>query len=348
MLVYYPLAHWVWNQHGWLASDKDGRIPTVDFAGGITIHTSTGVAALAVSLVLQGRVKDTGDVGDHVQGRHNLPIAILGGALIWGGWYSFNGGSAYAANGQAALAVLNTHMSACSSACLWVVLTYWRDERWHLTEIMNGAFAGLAAVTPGSGFMSPGSALVVGVVGGASSYLWCSHVKPRLGIDDALDVCALQVWGSATLPPPELPYAAHTIPFCSSPAGRAGHRGLDSGGLRRLAAVRNKQRAAQRRRMRAALVPVARRGVRHRLDFLLVVDPDAAYADHRRHRHHGGGGGARARRRPDRRAGLRPDAPFAPRSGLGRPHRQVVRRVPHREPDPSQEAVQGRRTARGR
>lgn len=95
LLVYYPLAHWMWNANGWLAQRG-----AVDFAGGVTIHTATGVAALAVSYVLQGRAKDTGESQDYSQGRHNLPLAILGGSLIWGGWYSFNGGSAYASNAQ--------------------------------------------------------------------------------------------------------------------------------------------------------------------------------------------------------------------------------------------------------
>ena len=111
-LVYYPLAHWVWNPAGWLAVHG-----AVDFAGGITIHTATGTAALAVSLVLQGRSKDTGEHSEQAGGRHNIPLAVLGGVLIWGGWYSFNGGSAYKANGQTALAVLNTHMSMPPTAC---------------------------------------------------------------------------------------------------------------------------------------------------------------------------------------------------------------------------------------
>ena len=191
-LVYYPLAHWIWNTEGWLATWG-----VLDFAGGLTIHTSTGVAALSVTLVLSGRLKV------HGLQHHNLPLAILGGSIIWGAWYSFNGGSAYKANGQAAIAVMNTHISACASALIWTLASYYRDSRWHLTEIMNGAFAGLAAITPGSGFVNPQAALLIGVGGGIASYGWVSHVKPRLKVDDTLDVAALQgvpgIFGSLAL-----------------------------------------------------------------------------------------------------------------------------------------------------
>ena len=93
-LVYYPLAHWIWNTDGWLA-----KLGVIDFAGGLTIHSSTGVAALVVSSILSGRMKS--GAGAQTIGHHNLPMFVLGGALIWGGWYSFNAGSAYSANGQA-------------------------------------------------------------------------------------------------------------------------------------------------------------------------------------------------------------------------------------------------------
>lgn len=187
-LVYYPLAHWVWNANGWLA-----EFGVLDFAGGLTIHTSTGVAALVVSYVLAGRMKESGSAPGH----HNLPLFILGGSLIWGGWYSFNGGSAYSANGQAAVAVLNTHLSASAGAFTWMLLYRYAntnnvDHHWSLTEIMNGAFAGLAAITPGSGFVMPYSSVCIGILGSVCAYFWVSKVKPWLGVDDALDVAALQ------------------------------------------------------------------------------------------------------------------------------------------------------------
>lgn len=182
-LVYYPLAHWIWNTNGWLA-----ELGLLDFAGGLTIHTSTGVAALVVSSILAGRMK--AEVG--AIGHHNLPMFVLGGALIWGGWYSFNAGSAFSANAQAAIATCNTHLSASSGAAVWILLHYYTERKWTLTEIMNGAFAGLAAVTPGSGFVVPWSAVVIGGCGSATAFFWVNSVKPRLGVDDALDVAALQ------------------------------------------------------------------------------------------------------------------------------------------------------------
>lgn len=185
--VYYPLAHWVWNTDGILATWG-----VLDFAGGLTIHTSTGVAALAVTSLLQGRLSHGGTVQ-----HHSLPLFIVGGALIWAGWYSFNGGSAYAANGQAAVAVMNTQISSSSGALTWIILnkllsTHDERHKWRLSDIMNGAFAGLAAVTPGSGFMEPYSAFGVGIVGAAGALCWVNFVKPRMGLDDALDVAALQ------------------------------------------------------------------------------------------------------------------------------------------------------------
>ena len=155
-LVYYPLAHWIWNSNGWLA-----EIGVLDFAGGLTIHTSTGVAALVVSSILSTRMTQH----DFAIGHHNLPMFVLGGALIWGGWYSFNAGSAFSANAQAAIATINTHLSASSGAAVWILLHYYTEQKWTLTEIMNGAFAGLAAVTPGSGFVVPWSAVIIGGCG---------------------------------------------------------------------------------------------------------------------------------------------------------------------------------------
>ena len=181
-LVYYPLAHWVWNTEGFLA-----RYGVMDFAG-LTIHTSSGVAAFAVTLILSSRMK----LNRKGLAHHNLPIAILGGALIWGGWYSFNGGSAFKSNGQASLAVMNTHISSCTGAMVWTILSYRREKHWHLTEIMNGVYAGLAAITPGSGFVTPQSAFFIGIIGGLSSYLWIVIIQPKTNLDDALDVTGLQ------------------------------------------------------------------------------------------------------------------------------------------------------------
>lgn len=179
LFVYYPLAHWIWNTEGFLF-----KIGVRDFAGGLVIHASSGIAALIISAMLQRRRVT------HAK-PHSIPLMILGGCLIWAGWYSFNGGSAYQASPQAASALLSTHISACSGSLVWVLAAYRADRRWHLTEIMNGAFAGLAAITPGSGFVTPQGAIAIGVIGAALSFASVRFFK-RFGGDDALDVMSLQ------------------------------------------------------------------------------------------------------------------------------------------------------------
>jgi len=194
-VVYYPLAHWVWNTGGWMAVWG-----VQDFAGGITIHTATGFAALGVTVSLQVR-KGFQDMG---QQHHNLPLSTLGAALIWGGWYSFNGGSAYKANFQAANALLNTHISACTAAITWSAAAWWgskvvdedtgevvRGRRWQLSTIISGAFAGLAGVTAGSGLIPTHMAFVAGVVSGFAGF-FAVRLKEHFELDDVLDVMALQ------------------------------------------------------------------------------------------------------------------------------------------------------------
>jgi Amt family ammonium transporter len=182
-LVYYPLAHWIWNPNGWMA-----QLGVLDFAGGLTIHTSSGVAALVVSACMQRRKTMA-----HTQlAHHNIPLAVLGAALIWGGWYSFNGGSAFAATAQAGYAIVNTHIAACGGGMVWVVFTRLRANHWALMEVVNGALAGLATVTPASGFVEPWAALVIGLIGGVISYWTVILFKDVLRLDDVLDVSSLQ------------------------------------------------------------------------------------------------------------------------------------------------------------
>ncbi|KAL6060416.1 Ammonium transporter [Balamuthia mandrillaris] len=213
ILVYYPLAHWVWNPEGWLR-----EMGVLDFAGGITIHTAAGTAGFVVALILQRRGgfhlrgkrrKKFGnfelkgpmvalgyifrhDPDGNRLGHHNIPLAVIGGVLIWGGWYSFNGGSDFRASGNASKALLNTHIAACVSGATWVLLTVMQDRKWHLTELLGGAFAGLACVTPGSGFIEPYAGFVVGVFAGLTSYISARLMKRVFDVDDVLDVAALQ------------------------------------------------------------------------------------------------------------------------------------------------------------
>lgn len=181
-LVYYPLAHWIWNTHGWMALDG-----VKDFAGGITIHASAGAAGLAVSWVLAGRMKNRGQ-----NGHHNIPLSVIGGSIIWAGWYFFNGGSANGANEVAVRALFNTHMSACTGAITWTLLAFRRDGFWHVTDLINGALAGLGGITAASGFVRLQFSLLISFCASFGSYVWVYFIKPKLGLDDALDVTGLQ------------------------------------------------------------------------------------------------------------------------------------------------------------
>jgi ammonium transporter, Amt family len=140
VFVYYPIASWVWNPSGFL-----GAAGAFDFAGGITIHTPAGVSSLVVALMMVKRREN------FKLGHHNLPLTIVGGILVWAGWYSFNGASAFGANAIASQALLNTHVAACVAGMTWVVLLYVFDKdevdgkrKWHLTEILSGALAGMS------------------------------------------------------------------------------------------------------------------------------------------------------------------------------------------------------------
>lgn len=182
ILVYYPVAHWIWGG-GWMAT-----MGCIDFAGGITIHTTAGVAAMVISLMLKPRR----NVEKLAMSHHNISLLVIGGTIIWAGWYSFNGCSALVGGATAAAALLNTHISASVSGLTWVLLTYRRDGCFHVTDMFNGAFAGLAGVTPGSGFIPSQAAFCYGIIIGTASWKGCSFFKDRMKIDDVLDVFSLQ------------------------------------------------------------------------------------------------------------------------------------------------------------
>lgn len=182
VLVYYPLAHWIWAD-GWLA-----RLGLQDFAGGLVIHASSGVAGFVVSAFLQPR-KNKEALENSA---HNLPLSVSGGILIIASWNFFNGGSAYKANHQAASALINTQLSAWISSLLWMIYTYRATGKYSVSALLNGALAGLGSITAGSGFVLPYGAFVIGMVSGSVSYWSVSFFKSTLNIDDVLDVAALQ------------------------------------------------------------------------------------------------------------------------------------------------------------
>ena len=183
-LVYYPVAHWIWGG-GWLQSKG-----VLDFAGGLTIHLTSGVASLVVALVVQKRrVFKKGVVDDTT---HNLPLAMIGVALIWVGWYSFNGGSALRANGQAASALLATQISACCGALVWAIASKVESGNVQITAVVSGGLAGLAGITPGSGYVDHCAGIPIGIVCGLTSYFGGKLIKSKISIDDVLDVASLQ------------------------------------------------------------------------------------------------------------------------------------------------------------
>lgn len=181
LLVYYPLAHWVWGR-GWLAN-----LGVFDFAGGIVIHTSAGLGSLAAALIL-GRRKN---FGPDIMVPHNIPLAVIGAAMLWIGWFGFNAGSALASGALAANTLLVTHIASATSAMVWIFLSWKRSGKPSTTAVINGAIAGLAGVTPAAGFIDAQSSFVLGIVLGFASYYAILLLKEHWKIDDALDVSSV-------------------------------------------------------------------------------------------------------------------------------------------------------------
>jgi Amt family ammonium transporter len=178
VLVYDPLAHWVWGEGGWLL-----ELGALDFAGGTVVHISSGVSALAATLVL-GKRKG---YPKEAFVPHNLTMTLLGAGLLWFGWFGFNAGSALAANGTAALALISTNTAAAAGLVCWLLAERIRFGKPSALGAASGCVAGLVAITPGAGFITPGWALLVGGAAGfVCFYAVC--LKSRLGYDDALDV----------------------------------------------------------------------------------------------------------------------------------------------------------------
>lgn len=182
LLVYAPVAHWIWGG-GWLAT----RFGTLDFAGGIVIHTTAGVSALIVALLLGKR----SGFPKTLMLPHSPALTMAGAALLWVGWFGFNGGSALAANDDAASAIINTHLAACVAALVWIAIEKFSVGKATSVGFATGAIAGLATVTPAAGFIAPGSAMLLGVIAAAVCYPMIQLVKQRLEIDDSLDVFAV-------------------------------------------------------------------------------------------------------------------------------------------------------------
>lgn len=189
LLVYAPVAHWVWGG-GWLSS----RLGTLDFAGGIVVHTTAGVSALIVAMLLGRR----NGFPRTLMLPHSPSLTMAGAALLWVGWFGFNGGSALAANDDAAAAIINTHAAASAAAMVWLLVERIVVGKPTSVGFATGAIAGLATVTPAAGFISPGAAVLFGVAAALCCFLAIQLVKHKLEIDDSLDVFAVHGIGGMT------------------------------------------------------------------------------------------------------------------------------------------------------
>lgn len=181
LLVYVPVARSVWGG-GWLSG-----LGTLDFAGGIVVHTTAGVAALVVALMLGVRR----GFNKTLLAPHSPTLTMVGAGLLWVGWYGFNGGSALAANGDAATAILNTHLAACSAALIWILFEWLKIGKPTSIGIVTGAVAGLATITPAAGYVGPMGAIILGLLGSAACIQAVQLIKQTLNIDDSLDVFAV-------------------------------------------------------------------------------------------------------------------------------------------------------------
>ena len=179
-VVYFPMAHMVW---GGGVMGPEGMLPCLDFAGGTVVHASSGISALVCAIYLGKR---KGFPSESMK-PHNLPLAFIGACLLWVGWFGFNAGSALAANGLAATAFVNTHFAAASAVLAWLVAEKIRDGKPSILGGITGAVAGLVAITPASGFVTPMWALVIGVISGFVCYWSVATIKPMFGYDDSLD-----------------------------------------------------------------------------------------------------------------------------------------------------------------
>ena len=185
LLVYFPVAHWVWGG-GWLA-DMGFR----DFAGGAVVHITAGVAALVAALVLGNR----SGFPTTAMPPHNLPMTVMGACMLWVGWFGFNAGSALAADGAAGMAMLVTHIGASLGSLTWMTCEWVRYGKPSVLGIVTGMVAGLATITPASGFVGPLGALVIGIAGGLGCFLATQYIKRKLKIDDSLDVFPVHAVG---------------------------------------------------------------------------------------------------------------------------------------------------------
>jgi Amt family ammonium transporter len=177
--VYFPIAHMVWFSEGYLL-----KLGALDFAGGTVVHINAGIAALVGAIMLGKRV----GYGKDLMAPHSMPLTMIGGVLLWVGWFGFNAGSNLEATGTAALAVANTFVATAAAGLAWMFAEWMAKGKPSLLGLISGVIAGLVAVTPAAGLIGPMGAIVLGVIAGAVALFFCTTVKNALGYDDSLDV----------------------------------------------------------------------------------------------------------------------------------------------------------------
>jgi Amt family ammonium transporter len=192
--VYCPLAHMVWGKGGLLNAFMGGSVPALDFAGGTVVHVSSGVSALVCALVLGKRA----GYGTAPMPPHSVVLSVVGAALLWVGWFGFNGGSALAASALASNAFATTHFAASAAALSWMFVEWLKTGKPTVLGAISGAVAGLVVITPASGFTTPIWGLAMGAIGGGACYFGATALKQNLGYDDSLDAFGVHGIGGTT------------------------------------------------------------------------------------------------------------------------------------------------------
>ena len=182
ILIYAPVVHWIWAEGGWLY-----EMGVRDFAGGLVVHLTAGITALVIAYFLGPR----DGFPNSVQPPHNPGLTMMGACMLWVGWFGFNGGSALAANGDAGMAILVTHISAATATIVWIIIEKVKFGKSSLVGAVTGCIAGLASITPASGSVGPMGGLIIGLIAGGICYYMVNIVKETFNIDDSLDVFAV-------------------------------------------------------------------------------------------------------------------------------------------------------------
>jgi len=217
IFVYNPVAHWVWSADGWLF-----KMGALDFAGGTVVHINAGIAALVMTLMIGTRR----NYNNHPTAPHNIPLVVIGAALLWFGWFGFNAGSGLAADGLAISAFLATHVATATAAFTWALIDWTINRKPTVVGICTGAVAGLVAITPAAGFVGVLGAVIIGILVAVACYFMVSVIKHKFGYDDSLDAFGVHGIGGII--------GALATGLLATPAIQASYSGLFYGNPKQL------------------------------------------------------------------------------------------------------------------